>query len=153
MTMLITLARKPLEGTVARNAMKWGCGGINIDASRIGSDKPQISNGQGFSRLLGGRGKGGHITEEPNTTPSGRWPANVLHDGSDTVLVGFPATSPSSALLHAGNTRSRTFGQIISSARTTGYTDSGSAARFFKQVQRQPDGLPSQDTQSGQGEP
>ncbi len=77
---VITVARKPLEGTVARNSMKWGTGGVNIDASRIGSDKPQISNGQGFSRLLGGRGKGGHITDEPNTntTPSGRWPANLI---------------------------------------------------------------------------
>ncbi len=32
---VITIARKPLEGTVAANVLRHGCGGINIDASRI----------------------------------------------------------------------------------------------------------------------
>jgi hypothetical protein len=36
--LVITVTRKPLEGTVASNSLKWGCGGINIDASRIGND-------------------------------------------------------------------------------------------------------------------
>ena len=29
------LLRKPLEGTVAQNVLKWGVGGINIDGCRI----------------------------------------------------------------------------------------------------------------------
>ena len=37
----ICMARKPLsEKSVAENCLKWGVGGINIDESRVGTDKP-----------------------------------------------------------------------------------------------------------------
>ena len=39
---IITVARKPLEGTVARNALKHGTGGINIDAVRTGGPSPSV---------------------------------------------------------------------------------------------------------------
>ena len=42
--MIITLLRKPLEGTVAENALKHGCGAINIDATRVGSEQRTYSS-------------------------------------------------------------------------------------------------------------
>jgi hypothetical protein len=33
--MIITILRKPLEGTVAENTLKHGCGALNIDATRV----------------------------------------------------------------------------------------------------------------------
>ena len=73
---VIHVLRKPLsEGTVAANVLKHGCGGLNIDASRIGTgstmrfDKPRI-NGQSMNS---GQWKGG-----ATGSTKGRWPANVI---------------------------------------------------------------------------
>jgi len=94
---LITLARKPLIGSVAVNALTHGCGAINVDACRIGLEQ-RTYKGSGVSTqrysdgragLTDGRGRNLEITVE------GRWPANVLHDGSDGVLAVFPDTGKS----------------------------------------------------------
>lgn len=84
---VITVARKPVVGTVAANAQKYGTGGLNIDACRIGvsSDHPNraldpkaSANGSVYS----GRQKndtvfnGGSKAVEP--TSLGRWPANLI---------------------------------------------------------------------------
>jgi site-specific DNA-methyltransferase (adenine-specific) len=64
--------------------------------------------------------------------PAGRWPANLIHDGSDEVLAGFPETATWS-----GVRTKPALGQIFSGHgnKPTGHTgreaDSGSAARFF----------------------
>lgn len=97
-----TLCRKPLsEKTVAANVLKWGTGGINIDACRVGDS-------------------------------SGRWPANLIHDGSDEVVQLFPEVKGQVGMKKdaggfrfiAGDTDSK---QSFTKVRT----DSGSAARFF----------------------
>jgi hypothetical protein len=78
--MIITLLRKPLEGTVAENALQHGCGAINIDATRVGTeartykgagktDKVYSESGAG---MLDGRGK------EMVFSVEGRWPANFI---------------------------------------------------------------------------
>jgi site-specific DNA-methyltransferase (adenine-specific) len=60
----------------------------------------------------------------------GRWPANLCHDGSDEVLAGFPADiPPSSRKARTGNDTSG-WG-LADNGEPFGYTDSGSAARFF----------------------
>jgi len=75
------LARKPIEGTVANNVLKHGTGGLNIDGSRVGTE--QIETGRG------GRNSGSTFNASigdktpPNT---GRFPANLIHDGSDEVV-------------------------------------------------------------------
>lgn len=82
--MIITIARKPLEGTVVGNVLKHECGGINIDASRIPSndgfekawDKPVVTN-----ISSGGYGTGSCTTHTVllATRPvGGRWPANTI---------------------------------------------------------------------------
>jgi len=81
------LARKPLsEKTVALNVLKWGTGGINIDGSRVESgDKLARPFNEANNDILGKYEKFGNPIE-----PLGRFPANIIHDGSDEVLEVFP---------------------------------------------------------------
>ncbi len=82
----ICLARKPVVGTVEQNAAFFGCGALNIDPCRVPinagddvgywpGDHPQ--NAQGYPGFSGGFKQGGE------KSPLGRWPANVIHDGSE----------------------------------------------------------------------
>ena len=81
--MIITVARKPLsEGTVASNVLKHGCGGLNIDASRVAgvwSDpKPRQTDDMRGGNYAGGNSAGyreGRLNEQHS---QGRWPANVI---------------------------------------------------------------------------
>ena len=74
----ITIFQKPLEGTYIQNIEKYGCGGMNIDACRVGVREKQQFTGA----------KKGTITDYGNyyydksTTPlpSGRFPANIILD-------------------------------------------------------------------------
>ena len=128
----ITLARKPLEGTVAANVLKWHTGALNIDGCRVGTDDV-LSFG---SRELGDGIKYGKCkpTTEGVQNPKGRWPANLIHDGSDEVLAGFPNTKSGTISPHHqrttdggnGNTHGKMAGVLGAS-----FGDSGSAARFF----------------------
>lgn len=126
----IVLARKPLIGTVAENVLKHGTGGLNIDGCRVEAETATGRHGNpsyGFS--------GGLNNSEPDGRPvQGRWPANVITDGSEEVLAGFPAEAG------GGNGDTRlTFGIGGNEAYHGGgkgalvasYADSGSAARFF----------------------
>jgi len=76
------VARKPLEGTVAENALKYGTGSLNIDGTRIGTETRTNSSrpGQGNRKVLGpGEGGGGFIGGTSTETHNhGRWPANVI---------------------------------------------------------------------------
>ena len=78
-----TLARKPLsEKTVAANVLKWGTGGINIDGCRVGTEATK-----GWNKHIG---KGSMRGQADND--QGRFPANLIHDGSQEVLDLFPET-------------------------------------------------------------
>jgi len=90
----ICMARKPLaEKTVAENCLKYGTGGINIDESRVGTDNITINGGGKKWR------NNGAFTEEVepiNEERTGRFPANLIHDGSDEVVGLFPNTKSGS---------------------------------------------------------
>lgn len=141
----IVLARKPLIGSVARNEAAFGTGSLNIDACRVHGPDAQ-GGSYTVKRLKPGatlEKTGGNWRPEADGAlyrgelKPGRWPANVVHDGSDEVLSGFPHTA--SGLMKAGTRRSAqdrpgsvcygTFGGDASS--TDSYADSGSAGRFF----------------------
>jgi DNA modification methylase len=129
-----TLCRKPLsEKTVAANVLKWGTGGINIDGCRVGTNG-ETPKGSGNpcknaekSAIQPGRSGGNGGNETP---PQGRFPANLIHDGSQEVLDLFPETKPSKS----GGKTSRTGNGAkygMGTADRTGHDDQGSAARFF----------------------
>jgi len=124
----ITVARKPIsESNIAENCLKHGTGGINIDGCRVGTEDT-LSFG---SRELGDGIKYGKCkpTTEGIQHTQGRFPANLIHDGSDEVMAVFPETK--SGALNAGHKRGETEfygGGIIQKDYGN---DSGSAARFF----------------------
>jgi site-specific DNA-methyltransferase (adenine-specific) len=83
----ITMARKPFKATVAQNVQEWGTGAINIDGCRIGEEEIKTCAkvpGKSFNSLAPVSGFNG--CEE--STHLGRWPANVLHDGSAEIMQG-----------------------------------------------------------------
>lgn len=84
----IVLARKPLsEGTVAANVLRWGTGALNIDGCRIPGESTIRSTGNGKRGRTDGYGMEGGVI---GGSDKGRWPANVVHDGSDEVVGMFP---------------------------------------------------------------
>jgi site-specific DNA-methyltransferase (adenine-specific) len=133
----ITMARKPLIGTVAENVLEHGTGAINVDASRVGNEyryNPPVGDltSIGSSRTLA-KGEGRNVF--------GRWPANLIHDGSDEVVGLFPETRASNARLPTGkHVYGHPDGRTSAAMRTSstidtmlrGHNDAGgSAARFF----------------------
>jgi site-specific DNA-methyltransferase (adenine-specific) len=85
----ICVARKPLIGTVANNVLTYGTGALNIDGSRVGSGTGKTKTVQ-YPDIRGNNFNNANGTVEYTVTDQGRWPANVIHDGSDEVLAGFP---------------------------------------------------------------
>jgi site-specific DNA-methyltransferase (adenine-specific) len=93
----ITVARKPLIGTVAENVLQHGTGAINVDGGRVGTE--ELANPSGISNAMGGvtigKYQGGNqdYSGSGATNPLGRWPANFIHDGSEeaTDLLGASA--------------------------------------------------------------
>ena len=91
----ITMARKPFKGTVADNVQMYGTGAINIDGCRIACDdgfekawdKPISTNISAKGGKFISEGVQ-HQVDLSDYKPSGRWPANVLHDGCEDVLRG-----------------------------------------------------------------
>lgn len=78
---VITVARKPLAGTVAKNTLEWGAGGINVDASRIKYDDPSDKPKACFGGRKGEKhgSKYGHSDDYwSNVSDEGRWPPNVV---------------------------------------------------------------------------
>lgn len=123
-----TLARKPLsEKTVAANVLKWGTGGINIDECRVGTEV--------LPAQKAGQSKIGTFERDDMVTPErqGRFPANLIHDGSQQVLELFPETKPSKARQPRKCSEGAT-GATFLVNKSTGAEHSdngGSAARFF----------------------
>jgi site-specific DNA-methyltransferase (adenine-specific) len=92
----IIVARKPLEGTVAENVMKYRTGAINVDGCRVDvGEEVQKGNGQLGKNACYGNMERDLSTSGINTL--GRWPANLIHDGSEEVIALFPEEFGSSA--------------------------------------------------------
>lgn len=128
------LARKPLAGTVAANVLAHGCGALNIDGCRVGTDGGTATiKGDEPTKTVHayGDGLGAQGGTIERVDGLGRWPANVIHDGSDEVVAGFPETGAAKSGGVAGWQDSYVGGTYTPIART-GYDDNGgSAARFF----------------------
>ena len=127
----IVVARKPLIGTVVENVLTHGTGGINIDATRVGNDGGtfKASKPEGISNGIYGEGINGAV--DIGELNKGRWPANVIHDGSDEVVELFPDNAGGGfgkrGALNGGATSWGFKGEM----QEVGYGDSGNAARFF----------------------
>ena len=89
----ITMARKPFKTTVAQNVQEWGTGAINIDGCRIEAEPMRVFPANAHSGRSGGIM--GKRVERKASFPSelGRFPANVMHDGSAEILQGMGEAS------------------------------------------------------------
>ena len=143
----ITVARKPLAGTVVANVLAHGTGGLNIDGCRVGmsaEDAAYIGErivGFNATKSIGGNGaySGGETMDRAASydATKGRWPANLIHDGSKEVLAGFPqstsgamkSSTQRAAQDEPGSVCYGTLGGAVSSVDVP--ASSGSAARFF----------------------
>ena len=136
----IVVARKPLTGTVASNVLEWGTGALNIDGTRVGYANGEVN----FDRVQrqqhsegaveGAFGASALIGKEISTYKAeGRWPSNVIHDGSEEVLAGFPTSKSGTAVKRNGVTSNGVtgWGKALVGTPDVGYSDAGSAARFF----------------------
>jgi site-specific DNA-methyltransferase (adenine-specific) len=128
----VVVARKPLIGTVAANVLTYGTGGLNIDASRVGNEEMMKTGSNGIVKSENRSMSGPNYEREVVGTAIGRWPANVIHDGSDEVVELFPRAK--------GGAYPAKRGQAINSPFASGQEteggframgDDGSAARFF----------------------
>ena len=134
---VITVARKPVTGTVASNVLRYGCGGLNIDASRVQGPKG--------SGVWGTSNETIRTDRKFNASPSmheyrsqehsaGRWPANVILDENEGVLAGFPQVTSGMRDNRNNKPYSSPAGWKGTNVGGVYQKSSGSAARFFKQV-------------------
>ncbi len=129
----ITVARKPFKGTVANNVLKHGTGAINIDGCRVGTTRrtPASLSTCKTKNAYGQYGGGAEKELDPNV---GRWPANLIHDGSDEVTELFPESKGQQGAVTGKEPSSKTkevLGEFSGRTPFAVRNDSGSAARFF----------------------
>lgn len=132
----IVLARRPLIGTVAENVQAWGCGALNVDGCRIPGEEDGSRN-RPPSRLGSPTSYAQDewtrtaIVQRQDTTGLGRWPANLIHDGSEEVVGMFPVSKDGVAGTRTGQNGVGNWGYGAQGSEWGGYGSSGSAARFF----------------------
>lgn len=128
----IILARKPLVGTVARNVQTHGTGALNIDGCRVAHDEEcrmmapsqaNIANPSEKCRQAGRR------TDVLELKPEGRWPANIVHDGSDEVLEVFPQSDGQMADVR-GTEPSKPFGGVCYGTMNGRFGEASAARRY-----------------------
>lgn len=131
---LWTLCRKPLtEKNIAENVLKYGTGGINIDECRIGKDGGcKIEEGTGGFNAGTVNALGGHLNSvrSPAIHGLGRYPANIIHDGSEDVTKLFPS-SKSGNFKGEGSKSGGIWNKSTGKPAGMEYGDNGSASRFF----------------------
>lgn len=120
----ITVARKPLDGTVAANVLEHGTGALNVDGCRVG-DEVLPAQVRGVTCMGTFQGADGNVTP----ARAGRWPANLIHDGSEEVVGLFPQQSSGSR--SAGVRKGMGFHGADGDGGPAIQGSSGSAARFF----------------------
>jgi DNA modification methylase/transcriptional regulator with XRE-family HTH domain len=129
----ITMARKPLTGTVAANVLEHGTGALNVDGCRVGAEaRPVMVRTETVVPATAMSGQSTGATSSGEITTAGRWPANLIHDGSDEAVGLFPQTVGKIGMVGNTGGNNRIYGKLgRQEDRQPGTTDTGSAARFF----------------------
>lgn len=142
----ITVARKPLQGTVAANVLAHGTGALNINACRVPlrsdqdaeSYRDKCASVVGCSSKRNGSAYGEWQGERADSaSPAGRWPPNLVHDGSDEVVALFPDSEgaggsvPDVTVTGYGDGIGTGRSEYHGGPRVPVDSGHGSAARFF----------------------
>jgi DNA modification methylase len=131
----IVLARRPFVGTVAENVSAYGTGAMNIEARRV-EGTPEVTrfnpakhSHDGWRMDMTGEETAARVNS------AGRWPANIIHDGSDEVMEAFAAFGerPSGKWNgHRNTPKTRAiYGTFDLQDESGKLGDTGTAARFF----------------------
>ncbi|MBN3345173.1 site-specific DNA-methyltransferase [Pectobacterium brasiliense] len=127
----ITVARKPFKGTVAANVLNHATGALNIDECRISTN--ENLNGGAYSDT--GRKNKFYKSLDAGSgeyyQPQGRWPANLIHDGSDDVVALFPHKKSGGGNKSGKNEQKNCYGKFGVAADDVRELNEESAARFF----------------------
>lgn len=132
----VCMARKPLQGTVAANFAAHGTGGLNIDGCRVGTTKdvPTSPAKDRIGQVAKGNERGRTAETTGFDAETGRWPANLIHDGSDEVVAAFPQAPGAQGVVTGKEPSTSTrnnLGLYGERAQSNPRCDTGSAARFF----------------------
>ena len=130
----IIVAKKPVENSITENVIKYGVGGINIDEcrvpygeetdNRIGTDAVNTSKCGFWSKDA----SSGDIQMYKD---NGRFPANIIHDGSEEAISGMPETQTGNIKPHE-NKANAIVDMMASKEITSSFNgDFGSASRYF----------------------
>jgi site-specific DNA-methyltransferase (adenine-specific) len=125
----IVVARKPVEGTVAENVLKYGTGGINIDGARIetsdeweGREMPEAEDGVTW---------GGDLNTQTSASHElGRFPSNIMFDTEAAALLDEQSGESTSKQAEVSN-KGSIWGSENDDILMRGHNDSGGASRFF----------------------
>lgn len=129
----IILAKKPTELTIAENVIEYRVGALNIDGCRVGTEE-RTYKGAGGSDITVAKGAiGSGKGKDLEFTVNGRFPANVIHDGSDEVVKDMPNTVGSSGEGFSKDDYSKNTDGATNFQRGdfVPYNDEGSASRYF----------------------
>jgi site-specific DNA-methyltransferase (adenine-specific) len=130
----VVVARKPLIGTVAANVLAYGTGGLNIDASRIGTETVTINTFDNGAKPFG------DAVGEPFTSRQsiGRWPANIILDPYTAELLDEQSGERKGMATQRNSAGTKVYGgNALTESKTEfpeireGYNDTGGASRFF----------------------
>jgi len=128
----VVVGRKPLIGTVAANVLEWGVGGLNIDASRIGTNGGTKGADFGEQGDVYGNGLNGNFGKP--VAGLGRWPANIILDDFTAGLLDEQSGESKSQIMNF-KVKGRSGGILGSEGADRdyvgGHNDSGGASRFF----------------------
>lgn len=132
----IYMGQKPFsEKTGTANVLLHGTGAVNIDGCRVGEGggcRSDVAYVGGDALNTFGRGLNDQRSDAVHGL--GRWPANLIHDGSDEVLAAFPeAPGQQMAVGPANGAKAsvNVFGDYGARDQCDPRGDTGSAARFF----------------------
>ena len=125
------MARKPFKGTIMANVRKFRVGALNIDECRTPSTIPVAGGGGSFSAWRKAEGRPDIDARPAQSHSKGRWPANVVHDGSPEVMDEFAKYGERKSCKSPSKASSE--GTILGGKRTQANLpmDEGTAARFF----------------------
>ena len=132
----VIMARKPCDGTLTDNVLKWGVGGLNIDECRVENTTEDLGRNNNVKSY-------GGVTIGNSSTPpldqrgriEGRFPANTIFTYDDTdfdeVCGGLPSGGQNGSITKRYDMNNQVYGDYGKCNLWQAYNDSGSAARYF----------------------
>jgi|13_taG_2_1085334.scaffolds.fasta_scaffold00002_200 site-specific DNA-methyltransferase (adenine-specific) len=137
--MIITILRKSLGGSVADNVLKHGCGALDIDATRVGTETMVSTAMSSLGGEIDVHWKSKPIEAKEST---GRWPANFILIGDCPVQEldrqsGIKTNTSNYSYKRSNEDFTDKIPDMVE--KSDWRTETGGASRFFKQFKKEND--------------